>query len=141
MEIHRNFYKPDGVVNFVGLGINSFIGALNETTVLKYPKTPGDELALRMLDLEARILKTIGPHKHIIGYKGQRKDGLLLERASCSLAQFLKDHTPIWKHKLAWARQATEAIIITHKLGVIYCDISINNLLLDNSLNIKLYNF
>jgi hypothetical protein len=40
---------------------------MDETTILKYPKTAGDETALAALDLEAQILTTIGPHKHIIG--------------------------------------------------------------------------
>ena len=94
-EVYRPFYKPEGVIEFLGLGTDSFIGTIDETTILKYPKTPGDRTALTILDLEARILTTIGPHKHIVGYKGQREDGLLLERARRgSIAQFLKGYTP-----------------------------------------------
>ena len=140
--VYRVFYKPEGVIDFLGLGSNSFVGTVDEATVLKYPKTLGDKEALAALDLEAQILKKIGPHKHIIGYKGQREDGLLLERAQRgSIAQFLKDHTPTLQQKVAWAHQATEAVAVTHRAGVIHCDINVNNLLLDDDLTVKLCNF
>ena len=141
-KVYRIFYKPEGVIEFLGLGTDSFIGTVDEATILKYPKTPGDKVALTALDLEAQILTKIGPHKHIIGYKGQREDGLLLERAQRgSIAQFLKDYRPTWQQKLAWARQATEAVAATHRAGVIHCDININNLLLDDNLTVKLCDF
>ena len=141
-EVYRTFYKPEGVVEFLGLGADSFIGTVDETTALKYPKTSGDEIALRTLALEAQILKKIGPHKHIIGYKGQREDGLLLERARHgSIAQFLKDHTPSQQQRILWARQATEAVAVTHRAGIIHCDVNVNNLLLDDDLTIKLCDF
>ncbi|KAL8648015.1 MAG: hypothetical protein Q9210_005227 [Variospora velana] len=141
-EIHTPFYKPEGVTEFLGLGIDSFIGAVGETTVLKYPRTPGDKTALATLDLEAQILTTIGPHKHIVGYIGQRDDGLLLERARHgSIAHFLKDYTPTWQQRLVWARQATEAVAVTHRAGVIHCDINMNNLLIDADLTVKLCDF
>ena len=140
--VYRVFYKPEGVIDFLGLGSNSFVGIVDEATVLKYPKTLGDKEALAALDLEAQILRKIGPHKHIIGYKGQREDGLLLERAQRgSIAQFLKDHTPTLQQKVAWARQATEAVAVTHRAGVIHCDINVNNLLLDDNLMVKLCDF
>ncbi|KAL8798545.1 MAG: hypothetical protein Q9182_006578 [Xanthomendoza sp. 2 TL-2023] len=83
--------------------------------------------ALEILDLEARILTTIGPHKHIIGYKGPREDGLLLERAQRgTLAPFLEEQS----------NKATEACV-----GVIQCDINVNNLLLDDDLAVKLCDF
>lgn len=73
---------------------------LDKTTVLKYPHTPDDETALRIPDLEAQILESIRPHRHVIGYKGGKFDGLLLERASCgSIAHFLKNNTPTWQQR------------------------------------------
>lgn len=108
------FYKPEGVTEFLGLGTSSFIGIVDETTILKYRKILGDKTARAILDLEAQILTTIGPHKHIVGYRGQRDDGLLLERAQHgSIAHFLKNYTPTRQQRLAWARQATEAVAVT----------------------------
>ena len=140
--IERPFYKPKGVSEFLGLGTDSFIGAVDETTILKFPKTQGDKTALATLDLEAQILRTIGPHTHVIDFKGQREDGLLLERVLYgSIAQFLKDCTPTWQQKLSWVHQATEAVAVTHMAGVIHCDINVNNLLLDDHLMVKLCDF
>ena len=135
-EIYRPFYKPEGVTGFLGLGADSFI---DETTIFKYSKTPGDKSALAILAIEAQILTTIGPHKHIIGFKGQRDDGLLLERAL--RGSIVRDYTPTWQKRAVWARQATEAVAVTHNAGVIRCDINVNNLLLDHSLTVKLCDF
>ena len=52
-EVYRIFYKPEGVIKFLGLGTDSFIGTVDEATILKYPKTPGDKVALTVLDLKA----------------------------------------------------------------------------------------
>ena len=91
-EVYRSFYEPKRVVEFLGLGIDSFIGTIDETTVLKYPETPGDKTALMILDLGAQILRKVESHKHIIDYKSQREDDLTLERARRgSIVKFLKD--------------------------------------------------
>lgn len=141
-ETYRTFYKADGVTEFLGLGANSYIGIVDATTVLKYPHIPGDRTALAILSLEARMLKAIGPHKHIINLKGQTKDGLLLERAHFgSIAQYFKNNSPPFQQRLEWARQATEALSVVHKARVLHCDINVNNLLLDAKLNVKLCDF
>ena len=138
----RYFYKPEGVVAFLGIGANSLVGIVDETTVFKYPHAVGDEEELAMLAVEAQILTTIGPHKHIIGFKGQRDDGLLLERAlHGSMAHFLRDYKPILPQKIVWARQAAEAVAVTHNAGVLHCDISVNNILIDRDLTVKLCDF
>ena len=98
IEITRIFYKPEGVTEFLGLGSGSFVGKVDDTTVLKYPKDPSDRVALESLDLETQILRIIGPYKYIVGFKGKRKDGILLERAHHgSVALFLKTHRPTWQ--------------------------------------------
>lgn len=40
---------------------------MDETSILKYPKNPGDKTALTILDLEAHILTTIEAHEDIVG--------------------------------------------------------------------------
>ena len=52
-EVYRTFYKPEGVIEFLGLGTDSFIGIVDETTILKYQNTPSDEIVLTVLDLKA----------------------------------------------------------------------------------------
>ena len=62
-------------------GTDSFIGVIDAPTVLSYPHIPGDVEASALLGLRTRIFQAIGPHKHIIGFKGLTKDALLPERA------------------------------------------------------------
>ena len=124
------------------MGTNSFIGSVDDTTVLKYPHVPGDEKALALLGLEARIFQAIGPHKHIIGFKGLTKDGLLLERAPFgSISEYLKSNNPGLQRRLEWICQVTEALATVHKKFVLHRDISANNILLDAELNAKLSDF
>jgi len=52
-EVYRPFYKSVGVIKFLGLGTDNFIGTIDETTILKYLKTPDDKIALTILDLKA----------------------------------------------------------------------------------------
>ncbi|KAL8906149.1 MAG: hypothetical protein Q9207_002182 [Kuettlingeria erythrocarpa] len=119
-----------------------FIGSVDETTVLKYPHVSGNEKALALLGLEARILQAIGSHKHIIGFKGLTKDGLLLEYAPFgSVSEYLKNNNPGFQRRLEWVRQVTEALATVHQKHVLHRDISANNLLLDVELNLKLSDF
>ena len=141
-EIYLTIYCPGDVTECLTTGTSSFIGLVDETTVLKYPHIPGDEKALATLGLEARILQAIGPHKYIIGFKGLTKDGLLLERGPFgSITEYLKNNNPGLQRRLYWACQATEALATVHKKHVLHRDISVNNLLLDAELNVKLNDF
>ena len=140
--VYIPFYKPEGVVEFLGIGSISFVGAVDETTVLKYPKTPGDTEDITILDVEAQMLSRIGPHKHIIGFKGRKDDGLLLERARHgSISQFLQENAPTWQQRYMWARQVTEAVAVTHRADILHCDVNVNNILLDVNLTVKLCDF
>lgn len=135
-------YCPGDVTACLTTGTSSFIGFIDKTTVLKYPHIPGDKNALANLDLEARILQTIGPHRHIIGFKGQTKHGLLLARAHFgSITEYLKNNDPGLRRRLEWVCQVAEALATVHKKGVLHRDISANNLLLDAELDIKLSDF
>lgn len=139
--IRFNAYSQEGI-RFLTQGTSCFIGIVDETTVLKYPIAKGDKATLALLGIEARMYQAIGPHKYIIGFKGQRKDGLLLDRARIgSIAEYLKNNKPTEQQRLEWARQATEAIATVHKKMVLHRDINVNNFLLDEELNIKLCDF
>ena len=141
-EIEVPLYYPKGVTKCLTMGSNNFIGLVDDTTILKYPLTQRDKNALAALSLEARILQLIGPHKHIIGFKGLTDSGLRLERASLgSVATYLESNDPTLLQRLNWACQATQAIIAVHEKDILHRDISAHNLLLDIDLNIKLCDF
>jgi serine/threonine protein kinase len=140
--IEINLYYPENVKDVLGMGSSCFIGLVNDTTVMKYPHHPNDDSKLAALAIEAQILEAIGDHERIIRLKGRTSAGLLLEYACHgSLGRYLSSHNPTIQQRITWATQAAEAIAIIHEKGVIHCDISVNNLLLDAKLNIKLCDF
>jgi serine/threonine protein kinase len=140
--VEISLYYPENVKDVLGMGSSCFIGLVNDTTVMKYPHHPNDDAKLAALTIEAKILEAIGDHDRIIRLKGQTSAGLLLEYATHgSLGRYLSSHSPTVQQKITWAKQAAEAIAIIHERGVIHCDISVNNLLLDAELNIKLCDF
>ena len=142
MEIEIPFYFPEAVREFLAVGGNSFLGVVNETTVFKYPRIPGDKYAIASLDVEAQIFNAIGPHHRIIGFQGQKDDGLLIDYAPLgSLAQYLAKNPTTIQQRLKWSYQAAEAVAVIHGKRVIHCDIKAENLLLDIGLDIKLCDF
>ena len=136
------FYYPERVQKFVAIGGNSFIGLINNTTVLKYPRTAGEEHVIASLQVEARIFEAIGPHDRIIGFQGRQGEGILLDYAPHgSVANYVEDNPTTEQQRLKWSRQTTEAVAVIHEKGVIHCDIKTQNLLLDENLDIKLCDF
>lgn len=141
-EVYLSVYCPGPVTACLTTGSGSFIGIVNDTTVLKYPHTPGDTAAFSRLQSEARMLQAIGSHQNIIGFKGLISEGLLLERASLgSVTEYLSTCNPASWQRLLWIYQVADALSRVHEKGVIHRDISTNNLLLDENLNIKLCDF
>ncbi|KAJ5927159.1 hypothetical protein N7516_008932 [Penicillium verrucosum] len=128
------------VSEIIGRGGECFVGAIDESTVLKYPCIPGD---CESIQIEAQLLEVLGSHPRIIALKGLTENGLVLQRASNgSLNDYLTSQSfiPLGR-RLLWCKQAAEAISYIHGKRIIHCDINLRNLLLDGSLNILLADF
>ncbi|RDL37460.1 Uncharacterized protein BP5553_04893 [Venustampulla echinocandica] len=138
IELHR--YYPDGIKRIIGRGGQSYIGVVNESTVLKYPTIPG---TTSNLQVESQLLEILGNHPRIIGSKGLTDDGLLLEYAvNGDLNSYIAANPGTsLDQRLQWCRQAAEAVEYLHKKRVIHCDINLRNLLLDKNLDLKLADF
>lgn len=138
IEVHRCY--PDGVKRIIGRGGDSYIGMIDETTVLKYPCIPNMTSNLR---LENQLLKILGSHPRIIGSRGLTDDGLRLEYAVNGdlNAYITANPATSLKQRLRWCRQAAEAVEHIHQKRVIHCDINLRNLLLDKTLDLKLADF
>lgn len=113
----------------------------DNSTVLKYPLAPNRETV--RLEIEGKLLTQIGPHKRIIGLRRISKTGLYLERApNKTVAQQLESDASIpLQQRLAWCREAAEAVAFLHSRNVLHCDIQPTNLLLDQHLHVKLADF
>lgn len=134
-------WQPEGVKWVVDFGGGHYIGGVDETTVLKYPRDEGDTAAVRT---EAQMLKRLGKHPRIVEYKGDHKDGILLELVpKRSLQVILYDKTDELSKqvKMRIARETAEGVAHAHRCNVLICDIHVRNILLDNELHVKLCDF
>jgi serine/threonine protein kinase len=138
-------YYPPGVKEIIGAGTFSFIGAVDESTVLKYPLVSGDDMG--QLEIERKLLEHVCPHPRIIQIKGYSETGIYLERAvNGSLAEYILEPSlppPLLsiQQQVSWCREAAEAVAHIHSRRVLHCNISPSNLLLDQDLHIKLADF
>jgi serine/threonine protein kinase len=145
LEIEIIRYYPPGVTTIIASSFSCFLGRMDEDTVLKYPhdKNPDIHEQAR-LNIEAQIYTILGEHDRIIKFKGGDGHGIRLEYAvNGSVSQYLRQASvkPTTPQRLRWAQQAAEGMAYIHKLGVLHCDINVNNLLLDQDLNIKFADF
>ncbi|KAJ5934441.1 hypothetical protein N7466_003988 [Penicillium verhagenii] len=138
--VHIRRYCPPGVSEIIDRGGGSFIGALDESAVLKYPCIPGDNESIQT---EGRLLEVIGSHPRIIAMKGLTEHGLVLQRApNGSLSDYLATQPGIsMDRKLLWCKQAAEAVSFIHEKHIIHCDINLRNFLLDQNLDLLLADF
>ncbi|KAM5450710.1 Phosphorylase b kinase gamma catalytic chain, skeletal muscle/heart isoform [Microsporum audouinii] len=134
-------YYPPGVTEIIGRISGSFIGRVNESTVLKYPSIPGD---YERIKIEAKLLAILGDHPRIISSKGRNEHGLALQYArNGNLYEHItsKHATISLSQKLSWCKHAAEAVKYIHEKRVIHCDINLRNILLDDNFNIILADF
>ncbi|KAF2803179.1 kinase-like protein [Mytilinidion resinicola] len=136
-------YCPPGVKRVLASGSSAFIGEVDDSTVFKYPLAPGGDMT--RLEAERNLLEIIGRHERIIRLKNSSKTGLYLERAlNGNVADYMLESgkpLPSLKQRLAWCREAAEAVAWIHARRVLHCDIQPTNLLLDEGLHIKLSDF
>ncbi|KAJ8131691.1 hypothetical protein O1611_g1936 [Lasiodiplodia mahajangana] len=136
-------YYPDDVKSVLNSGTSTWVGVVDESTVMKYPLAKDGETT--RLDAEKKLLEIIGPHERIIGFKGSTKTGIYLERATNgTLANYLlkpPNAPPSTRQRLAWCREVTEGVAHIHSRSVLPCDLHPHNLLLDEQLHIKVSDF
>lgn len=137
--IEISTHLPPGVEEIIDRGGSTFIGKVNDCTVLKYPLIPGQ---MGQLELEDRILRHLGPHPNIIEHHGITVHGLLLSFAeNGSLKEYIKSHACTLVQKLLWSKQIAEVLDFIHSKNVIHCDLNPSNILLDSDLHIRLCDF
>ncbi|KAL4877451.1 kinase-like domain-containing protein [Aspergillus karnatakaensis] len=142
VRIFQQYYPP-GVKEVIATGSSAWIGKIDETTVLKYPLAPGEDMC--RLETERMLLELVGPHERIIGLKGFSEHGLYLERAvNGTLLHYLLESDyppPSLQQRLLWCREVAQAVAHIHTRGIIHCDIQPTNLLLDEGFHLKLSDF
>lgn len=137
--IHYSWYCPPGVQDIIANGTATYVGAVDEFTVLKYPAAPGG--SLQSLEHEYRIYKHIGSHRRILAAKDFTHQGLYLERApNGTIHEYLSEgeRTVTMQRRAAWVQQLVEAVQHLHRHNVIHSDLHPTNVLLDSALDVKL---
>lgn len=136
-------YCPPGVKRVLASGSSAFVGEVDDSIVFKYPLSPGGDMT--RLRVEGKLLEIIGPHERIIRLESFSDTGLYLEGApNGNLASYMLESgqpAPSVEQRLAWCREAAEAVAQTHSRRVLHCDIQPTNLLLDGDLHVKLSDF
>lgn len=130
-------HLPQGVKRIIETGGGSFIGIMDDQTVLKYPFYIG--AALDQLELEKRMFCHVGPHPYLIEYKGMTADGIKLAFApNGALGPYIESNSTTLIQRLTWSKQLAEAIYFIHSKRVLHCDINLTNILLDEKLTVRL---
>ncbi|RJE17565.1 Protein tyrosine kinase [Aspergillus sclerotialis] len=140
-------YCPPGVKRILATGTNTYIGEVDDSTVLKYPLIPGRDID--RLEVERQLLELANPHERIIALKGVSSDtgGLYLERArNGNIGNYLHNTEserprPSDSQRLAWCHEVAEAVVWIHSRRVLHCDLHPWNVLLDDELHVKLADF
>ncbi|PLN81868.1 kinase-like domain-containing protein [Aspergillus taichungensis] len=133
-------YYPPGVSEIIGRGGESFIGLVDESTVLKYPCVPGDR---ESIEIEAELLAILGDHPRILASKGLNEYGLMLQYAPNGnlYERVTSELASSFDQKLRWCKQAAEAVKYIHEKRIIHCDINLRNFLLDDNHDLLLADF
>lgn len=136
-------YYPPGVTKVLGSGASTWIGIVDDSTVLKYPLDPGGDMT--RLEVERKLYEIIGPHERIIRLKGFSDTGIYRERArNGNVAHYMLESDnppPSAKRRLTWCRETAEAIAWIHSRRVLHCDLHPMNLLLDDDFHVKVADF
>lgn len=100
----------------------------------------------RDMRLEARIYQKIGENPRVpkmINWDPQT-DCLMIEyMENGNLGEYIRqNHTSVTSElRLRWAKQAAEGLRVLHDIGVVHCDVSPRNFLLDSNLDLRISDF
>ncbi|WEW60263.1 serine/threonine protein kinase [Emydomyces testavorans] len=127
----------------IAIGQTGEICKVNESCVVKYPKTfPGDsaynELRLYLMAIERRIYERLGPLEGILAYYGPGDESGAIELAYASqgdLGAYISAHAmPSSQFRTTWIRSLVNAFYHIYSCKVLHQDVKLNNIFVDNHL-------
>lgn len=138
-------WTPPCVTTILSGGNTAYLGLLSDNSVLKFLVDPYDAFSKEALHVEHCILSNIGVNDRITRYLGRQEHGLRFERAvngdvRSYMAVVPLESIPL-QLRLQWATQAAEGLAFVHSKKVLHCDVHPNNLLLDDTLDLWLWDF
>lgn len=147
-SVRRNRYRiqlPDNVSQLVAVGANGCIGLVKSDPgqVLKFC-IPEREHAVKQLEQEKTILGIIGRHPRFLHANTISDDGIYFDyHPHGSLRDYYKSLSslPNIALRFRWCQQVIDALKYLHSKGIVHGDISARNILLSDSLDIKVCDF
>ena len=131
----------------IGSGVSGIVELVSSERVSKSPWPGSDaELCRKDICLEAEIYHKLGDSRYyprFFGYDSEDGSITLEYMKNGTLREYLRNnHDQISvDQRLEWAFSATEGLRGMHSHGILHCDFSPRNLLLDESLQVKVADF
>lgn len=128
-------------------GVSGIIELISPDRVVKSPWPGNDaELCRRDICVEAEVYQVLGDcecYVKFFGYNTEDGSITLEYMKNGTLRDYLRKHNDVIPavQRFHWALRATEGLRILHCAGVIHCDFSPRNLLLDDDLQVKVADF
>lgn len=109
-------------------------------------KLPPHQKEQHFVDRERDVYERLANgHDCILRYFGPLHNGILLQRAKyLQIRAILRDpevESPSLELRVRWIRQVVAAVVFVHAQGIVHCDISCNNIFIDENWNAKLGDF
>lgn len=137
--------------NLLAWGGTAIVERLPSGEVIKTPipnpvNKQQDEKHRQRMRIEAEIYSKIGQHPRILKLLDWDPHSCCLVfeyMQNGTLGEYLPLHAPdiSLSCRVKWVRQAVEGVRVLHSAGVIHCDITPRNFLLDSDLNLKICDF
>jgi serine/threonine protein kinase len=134
------YWQPDSVQKYLAASASNFVGLFQDgQSVLKYPHRKTTETVLCLREEADRYIR-LGPHPHLVTYKGFTEYGLVLEYCE----QGALDAVIRSRNKLTEERQTiiSQQIILglihLHNQNFIHCDIHTRNVFLTSDMTAKI---
>ncbi|KAF2013550.1 kinase-like protein [Aaosphaeria arxii CBS 175.79] len=130
----------------LGMGVSGIVEKpLDSAYVIKTP-CPGEDYdqCRKDLDLERRVYELLGNHPRLLKFYGQDEgDGSIkLEYAlNGTLRDYIAEHQPSMDERLRFATEITEGLAVLHESGVVHCDLSPRNVLVDAEIGLRIADF
>ncbi|KAL2752458.1 hypothetical protein ACRALDRAFT_1065586 [Sodiomyces alcalophilus JCM 7366] len=136
---------PDSIrgIDPIGVGLTSWAFRLNAVAKCYHE----DDARAREVAVYERLRVDTDWHQHIMRYYGVLENRCVVLQFACngSIRHYLKKSSnqggPSIAIKISWVEQVTSALAFLHSKNVIHCDISCNNIFLDENLSVLLGDF
>lgn len=138
--------QPSFVSKLIAHGSYGEIGLLRSdpSRVFKFCAVDNED-AMAAIEREKKILAILGSHKYIVDLHWVNERGLCFEYYPLgSLRDYYKTcgpNLPKLVDRIRWCHQSVEGLTYIHSKDIVHNDISVRNILLTSSMDIKICDF